>query len=147
VTAPDITVRDAALAELDPVTLYKILALRVDTFVVEQECVYPELDGRELEPGARLVWAHLDDEILGTLRLLRDADGSARIGRVATAPKARGQRVAARLMEHALRLAGDVPVVLNAQSYLVAWYGRFGFEPDGAEFLDDGIPHIPMRRA
>lgn len=144
-TDPEVAIRDAALAEMDPVTLYKILALRVDVFVVEQACVYPELDGRDLEPGARLVWAHVDDEILATLRLLRDADGSARIGRVATAPKARGQQIAARLMEHALRLTGDAPVVLHAQSYLVGWYGRFGFEAEGAEFLDDGIPHTPMR--
>jgi ElaA protein len=145
VTDSEVTIRDAALADIDPVTLYKILALRVDVFVVEQACVYPELDGRDLEPSARLVWAHVDDELLATLRLLRDADGSARIGRVATAPKARGRQLAGRLMEHALRLAGDAPVVLHAQSYLVDWYGRFGFEPDGAEFLDDDIPHTPMR--
>lgn len=145
-SAPDAVVRDALLTELDPVTLYKILALRVDVFVVEQECAYHELDGRELEPGARLVWAAVDDEVLGTLRLLRDADGAMRIGRVVTAPTARSAGVAARLMARALELAGDVPVVLDAQTHLADWYGRLGFVRDGEDFVEDGIPHTPMRR-
>lgn len=142
--APEIRV--ARLAEIDPVTLYKLLALRVDVFVVEQDCAYHELDGRELEPGALLVWAQLDDEVLATLRVLGDADGSARIGRVATAPRARSLGLAARLMERALELAGDRPVVLDAQSHLADWYARFGFARAGDDFVEDGIPHTPMRR-
>jgi ElaA protein len=143
----DFLIRDAALADIDPVTLYKLLALRVDVFVVEQDCPYHELDGRELEPGARLVWAHVDDEILATLRVLWNADGAMRIGRVATAPHARSQGVAARLMEYALTLAGDAPVVLHAQTHLQPWYARFGFVRDGDDYVEDGIPHTPMRLA
>jgi ElaA protein len=137
---------DAGLAELDPATLYRILALRVDVFVAEQNCPYPELDGRDLEPGARLLWAERGDDVVGTLRLLIDADGSARIGRVATAAGARGSGLAAAMMTRAIELAGGRPVVLDAQSHLADWYARFGFIRTGPDFDEDGIMHTPMRR-
>lgn len=140
-------VRAATLAELEPGTLYRILALRSAVFVVEQNCVYLDLDGRDLEPSARQLWIEDDaGEVLATLRMLLDADGQYRIGRVATAVPARGQGLAARLMERALDLIGAAPAVLGAQSYLVDWYARFGFVPSGPEYLEDGIPHTPMRR-
>jgi ElaA protein len=141
------SVRSSSLSDLDPVTLYRILRLRTDIFVVEQECPYPELDGRDLEPTARQVWLARDDgDVVATLRLLRDDDGAARIGRVATAAAARGEGLAAVLMQHAIELAGDADVVLDAQSYLHDWYARFGFVRDGADYIEDGIPHVPMRR-
>jgi ElaA protein len=138
-------VHDAAIGEIDPVTLYRILRLRTDVFVVEQECPYPELDGRDLEPDARQLWIE-DGEILATLRVLHDSNGDIRIGRVATAKGARGMGLAAMLMARALELAGSAPVVLDAQLYLENWYARFGFVRDGAEYLEDGIAHVPMRR-
>lgn len=141
------TVRDAVLAELDPVVLYRILGLRVDVFVVEQNCPYPDMDGRDLEPDARQLWIEDDDgAVLATLRLLRDRDGAARIGRVATAKHARGRGLAAELMRRALDLAANTDVVLGAQAYLVDWYTGFGFARDGADYVEDGIPHVPMRR-
>lgn len=140
------TVQDASIDQLDARTLYRILALRSEVFVVEQECVYLDLDGRDLEPDARQVWIERDGEVIATLRLLRD-DDCARIGRVVTAPAARGGGVAAALMGHTLELAGPVDVVLDAQAHLADWYARFGFVRDGAEFVEDGIPHVPMRRA
>lgn len=140
-------VRDAALAELDPATLYRILALRSAVFVVEQTCVYLDLDGRDLEPSARQLWIEEPSgEVLATLRLLVDADGQYRIGRVATAVEARSRGLAARLMDRALEIIGDGPAALEAQSYLVDWYARFGFAASGAEYLEDGIPHTPMTR-
>ena len=139
-------VRAAPLAEIDPVTLYRILRLRTDVFVVEQACAYPELDGRDAEPGAVQLWVEQDGAVPATLRLLRDAGGAARIGRVATAREARGAGLAARLMHEALRLAGGAEVALDAQSPLTGWYERFGFAADGPEFVEDGIPHVPMRR-
>jgi ElaA protein len=141
-----VDVHDAALSELDPVTLYRILALRSEIFVVEQDCPYLDLDGRDLEPGARQLWIERDAAMLATLRLLWDETSTARIGRVATAPSARGTGLAALLMERALELTGGHAVVLDAQSYLYDWYARFGFVRDGADFIEDGIPHIPMRR-
>jgi ElaA protein len=137
----------AATGDLDVATLYRILALRVDVFVVEQTCPYPELDGRDLEPTTRQLWVSgHDGAVLATLRLLEDASGEARIGRVATAATARGRGLAAALMEQALTLAGDRVVVLEAQSYLLDWYARFGFRSCGPEYLEDDILHTPMRR-
>jgi ElaA protein len=142
-----VQVQEAVVAALDPVTLYRILALRSEVFVVEQDCVYADLDGRDLEPDARQLWIEQDGAVVATLRLLRDPDGRARIGRVATAASARGSGLAAALMRRALELAGDREIVLDAQTYLFDWYRRFGFVRDGADYVDDGIPHVPMRRA
>ncbi|MTE23116.1 GNAT family N-acetyltransferase [Microbacterium sp. ZXX196] len=139
------TVRTAPLAELDPATLYEILRLRVDVFVVEQECPYPELDGRDAEPDAVLAWIEEDGAVAATVRVLREPAGW-RIGRVATRRAARGHGLAAALMRHAVAAHAGEEIVLDAQAHLAAWYGRFGFAVSGAEFLEDGIPHVPMRR-
>jgi ElaA protein len=138
-------IRDAPTGQLEPWVLYRILALRVDVFVVEQDCPYRELDGRDLEPSARQLWVEDADEVVATLRLLRDPDGCARIGRVVTAAGARGRGLAGQLIRRALELAGEVDVVLDAQAHLAGYYARFGFAPDGAQFVEDGIPHVPMR--
>jgi len=134
--------------ELDSPTLYALLKLRVDVFVVEQRSPYPELDGRDLAPGTRHLWlGESRGAPLAYLRVLAEPDGSARIGRVCTAPAARGAGLSARLVTAALDLIGDAtPCVLEAQSYLVGFYGRFGFAPCGEEYVEDGIPHVPMRR-
>ena len=138
-------VHSAPTRDLDVVTLHDILRLRQDVFVVEQQCLYADVDGRDLEPGTVQVWA-VDEQgsVVATLRVLRDPEGPARIGRVATAVGARGRGVAADLVAAALE-RGSGPVVLDAQSHLEGWYARFGFVRTGEEFLDDGIPHVPMR--
>jgi ElaA protein len=140
-----VDVREALTSELDARTLYGILALRAQVFVVEQDCVYLDPDGRDLEPDAVQLWIESDGAVVATLRLLRDRDGTARIGRVATAVDARGAGLADALMRRALELVPDGEVVLGAQSYLEKWYGRFGFVRDGDDYDEDGIPHLPMR--
>lgn len=155
----------AAPAELAASTLYRILQLRVDVFVVEQRCPYRELDGRDLEPGTRWLWAtgaidasgatdatDATDDVLATLRILREDRHTARIGRVATAARARTGGIATTLMRRALEVldteAGTgIETLLDAQTPLAGWYQRFGFEPAGPEFVEDGISHLPMRRA
>jgi ElaA protein len=139
-----VTVRVARFADLDPATLYGILRLRVDVFVVEQKCPYPELDGRDTEPGTRHLW--IGDEPVAYLRLLAEPNDVSRIGRVAVARHARGGGHAARLMAHALDIVGDGPCVLEAQSYLEDFYARYGFAKAGPPYVEDGIPHVPMRR-
>jgi ElaA protein len=136
----------SAFRDLDVTTLYAILKLRSDVFVVEQKCVYLDLDGRDTEPGTRHVWVERDGEIRAYLRILNDGTHR-RIGRVVTAPEARGTGLAGRLVAEALRIIGDRPCVLAAQAHLTGFYARFGFEPTGPEFLEDGIPHVPMVRA
>lgn len=139
-------IRVASFRDLDNTTLYAILKLRVDVFVVEQKCPYPELDGRDDEPGTRHVWLQRDDEILAYLRVLDDG-GTERIGRVVTSPAARRGGHGSRLMEHALTVIGNRPAVLGAQAHLAGFYERFGFEVDGDRYVEDGIPHVPMRRS
>lgn len=138
------------LADCDPETLYRILWLRVRVFVVEQNAAYEDLDGRDLEPGAELMWAEEDGEVLSTVRILREP-GGLRIGRVATAPAARSRGVASELMRRAVERCTELdpaaPILLGAQSHLVRWYSRFGFEVSGEEYSEDGIPHLPMMRA
>ncbi|MFY0406070.1 GNAT family N-acetyltransferase [Solicola sp. PLA-1-18] len=133
--------------DLPPRTAYAVLRLRVDVFVVEQECPYPELDGRDLEPGALHVVATDGDDVVGTLRVLTDPDGGSRIGRVCVAASARGSGLAARLMEAAHAVTGESPTVLDAQAHLQHWYARFGYAAASEEFLEDGIPHVTMRRS
>jgi ElaA protein len=165
----------AGFAELDIVTLYAILRLRSDVFVVEQDCAYSDVDGRDVEPGTRHLWltatdgvveaepapsasrrtGEFDDaeatnttpRILAYLRILDDPDGTARIGRVCVARDARRAGHAATLMAAALDLIGTGrDAVLDAQAYTTRLYEDAGFVRDGEEFLDDGIMHVPMRR-
>lgn len=140
-------IHDAHLREMAPVDLYRVLALRSEVFVVEQACVYQDLDGRDLDEGVRQVWATDDatGAIAATLRLLPEAGGGTRIGRVVTAAASRRLGLAALLVEHALA-SSDGPWVLDAQAHLADWYGGFGFVRCGDDFVEDGIPHVPMRR-
>jgi ElaA protein len=127
-------------------TAYDVWRLRQQVFVVEQDCPYPDLDGRDLEPGTRHVVLLEDEAVLGTLRVLDDGD-RARIGRVVLARAARGRGLAALLMDEALALCGDREVHLDAQTPLAGFYAGHGFEVTGPEFDEDGIMHVPMRRA
>ena len=144
-TDPQPVLRRAAFADLTVFELYALCRLRVDVFVVEQECPYPELDGRDLEPGTEHLWFEEDGDVLSLLRVLDDGPGRA-IGRVATAAGARGRGLAARLVQEALASYGDGPLHLGAQAHLESWYERFGFRRSGEGYVEDGIPHVPMHR-
>jgi ElaA protein len=136
---------DCAFAELEPGALYRVLRLRSEIFVVEQACAYLDLDGRDLEPATRQLWFEDDTgAVVATARVLDDGDAR-RIGRIATRPDRRGEGLAARLVEHFLASTAG-PWRLDAQSYLVDWYARFGFVVDGPEYIEDGIPHVSMFR-
>ncbi|WP_292814925.1 hypothetical protein [Microbacterium sp.] len=110
---------DAPVSDIDPVVLYRMLQLRVEVFVVEQGAAYPELDGRDIEPGARMVWAQVGDEVVATLRVLQDAAGL-RIGRVVAAGSVRGTPVASDLMRRGLEVCAQIDptasIALDAQS-------------------------------
>jgi ElaA protein len=138
-------IHDRSFAELGAPELLGLLRLRVDVFVVEQRCAYAEIDGRDDEPATRHVWwAEPDGPPVSYVRLLDDG-AQRRIGRVVTAPHRRGEGLAAALVRHLLATS-DGPWVLHAQSHLAAWYGDLGFGVTGPEFVEDGIPHVPMRR-
>ncbi|MGO3147127.1 MAG: GNAT family N-acetyltransferase [Leucobacter sp.] len=130
--------------------LHDIGKLRQEVFVIEQQCIYLDFDGRDAEPGTMQYWirAH-GGEIAATLRVLNEGasePGLLAIGRVATNRVHRGNGLAAALIEAVVLGHGENPLVLEAQSHLTGWYGRFGFVACGSEYLEDGIPHTPMRR-
>ncbi|MGB3258277.1 MAG: GNAT family N-acetyltransferase [Ornithinimicrobium sp.] len=134
-------------AQLNASQLHGLLRLRVAVFIVEQDCPYPELDGWDLAPGTEHLWIGdaEADEARATVRIL--ARGEARvIGRVATAESHRGRGYAGALMDRAVGHVGDREVTLEAQARLEPWYAQWGFVRAGADYLEDGIAHVPMRK-
>jgi ElaA protein len=134
--------------DLDAAMLYELLKLRVEVFVVEQAIPYPELDGRDLLAETRHFWLETPTgEVISTLRLMEEHPGGQkgfRIGRVCTKREARGSGHSTRLLQAALAEVGDYPCRIDSQTYLVDMYARLGFVRDGEEFMQDGIPHVPM---
>jgi ElaA protein len=150
VTRPLITVlrvtdlvRTAAFVELDPTTLYELLRLRSEVFVVEQNCAFLDLDGRDTEPTAIHLWLERDGRMVGYARILPGPDAT-ELGRIVTALDERGTGLGARLIREAMTRI-DGPIRLKAQARLAEWYERFGFEAIDQPFLEDGIPHVPLR--
>lgn len=145
-TSSGVTLRRTWAADLTTAELYSIIRLRVDVFIVEQNCPYPELDGRDLEPDTRHFWLTAHGRVVAYLRLLVDADGEFRIGRVCTAAGERGRGLSRRLLQAALAEVGTQRCVLDAQTHAAGLYASLGFVRDGEEYVEDGIPHITMRR-
>lgn len=137
-----------AFDELTPAQLYELLRAREAVFVVEQQCSYPEVDGKDY--GAYHVWLEEDGEILAYLRVLdRGVSYPERsIGRVLTLR--RGEGLGQKVMEEGLAAAdekfGPGPIRIEAQTYAQGFYERFGFRRVSDEFLEDGIPHVEMLR-
>ncbi|MCD2175271.1 GNAT family N-acetyltransferase [Rhizobium sp. C4] len=135
------------MEEFSAVDLYEMLKLRVDVFVVEQHCPYPELDGNDKDClHLRLL---MDGELLACARLWRPTpEHHTRIGRVAVSPHHRGRRLGEALMREAIselkkRHPGE-PIEISAQSHLQKFYGSLGFKVISNEYIEDGIPHVDM---
>ncbi|WP_416796752.1 GNAT family N-acetyltransferase [Ciceribacter azotifigens] len=145
--AYDVDVR--RLAELSAVELYELLKLRVDVFVVEQACAYPELDGND----ADCLHLRLTDGtgLIACARLWQPTPNHLpRIGRVAVSPAHRGKRLGEALMHEAITACEKAypgeAIEISAQSHLQRFYAGFGFVPISEEYLEDGIPHVDMVR-
>ncbi len=144
------TLRVARLAELDAPTFYRIAALREAVFCIEQGATDADLDGRELEDGTRLVWFEdAAGEVVAQARVLVD-DGAMRIGRLVVRADHRRDGLGRRTMLAALdvcaELAPELDVHIDAQAHLEDWYASMGYRTVGGEFLEAGIPHVPMVR-
>lgn len=141
------TVHRATFDDLSPHDLYAILRLRSDVFVVEQQCVFLDLDDHDREPGAEHLWTTDDAGVTATLRLLPGEDGTWRMGRVVARADVRRRGVAAHLVRAGLdrlRELDATTVQIGAQAQLRDWYARFGFAQCGPRYLEDGILHLPM---
>ena len=132
--------------------LYEMLRLRVDVFVVEQTCPYPELDGKDTIEGVQHLLGYQDEQLVACTRLLPSGVSfeSVSIGRVATKLSARKQGLGHQLLQQALThcqiLWPDQSIEIGAQKHLVDFYTQHGFEVSSDVYLEDGILHVNMRR-
>ena len=131
--------------------LYAFLALRQEVFTVEQNCAYQDADG--LDAAALHLMGYEGGKVVAYLRVF--AAGiryrEVAIGRVVTSPQARERGYGKSMMTEALgrirESFGLVPIRISAQAYLVRFYRGFGFETEGDEYFENGIPHLAMWRA
>ena len=130
--------------------LYAILKARIDVFVIEQNCPYPDLDNYDQK--AVHIWAEENGAILAYCRVfdkgIKYQETS--IGRVLTTEKARGKSLGKQLIQYAVETIENrfhTPEIrISAQDYLLRFYGGFGFEDTGKKYLEDDIPHTEMIR-
>ena len=138
--------------QLSPYELYGVLKLRSDVFVVEQTCVYPDLDNKDIDVGSLHIMMYDDDALAGYARCLAPAisfaDASS-IGRVVIASSARGKGHARKLMSSAIQTCFDswpeIPIEIGAQTYLQEFYEGLGFIAISSPYDEDWIMHVDMR--
>ena len=140
--------------QLDINTLYDILKLRTDVFVVEQACHYPELDDLDRHPDSLHIFSYDDDNQLAAyLRCLPPGlvyPDKPAIGRVLTAEHARGKGLGHELIEQGIQACEQhwpqCDIKMSAQTHLQSYYNRHNFVSQGESYVEDGIPHIDMVR-
>ena len=126
--------------------VYEILKERTAVFVVEQECPYQEADGTDYD--SLHVWVEENNSIVAYLRIFdKDKENNiVQIGRVLSVR--RGEGLGAKVLEKGISAAkeemGAKAIFIEAQTYALDFYKKFGFVACGEEFLEDGIPHTPM---
>ncbi len=146
-----ITWQCKTFSELSNEELYKILQLRNEVFVVEQNCPYQDCDGKDLKAYHLTAWK--ENTLVAYTRLLPQGisyPDAASIGRVVTSPSARKQNLGKQLMlnsiENIYHLFGKTTIIIGAQLYLKKFYESFGFIQVDDGYLEDGIPHITMEK-
>jgi len=128
--------------------LYEMLKLRQDIFIIEQACIYPELDNKD--QGAYHLMAFDAQRMVGCLRILDRGVSyeEASIGRVVVSESLRGKGIAKEMMQRALAFLknerGEQGARISAQSYTIPFYQGVGFEVVSGEYDEDGIPHVEM---
>lgn len=138
-------------SELDTLTLYNMLQLRVDVFVVEQNCPYPELDDKDLHPQTRHIILKKGEKVIAYSRVLAPGvsfDGFPGVGRVCVSQTARrlglGRVLVEKTIAEAAELWPDTDIHISAQCYLQQFYQDLGFRPASEPYLEDDIPHLKM---
>ena len=151
-TEKTVTWKALTFDELSNNQLFELLKLRVDVFVVEQTCPYPELDEKDRHPQTHHLMGIKDTELVACARLLPAGLSypSVSIGRVATRQSFRGQGAGKLLMQSAISHCESLwpgqSIEIGAQEYLKGFYESFGFEATSDMYLEDDIPHIDMIR-
>jgi len=135
--------------ELSLEEFHDIIALRIQIFIIEQNCPYQEVDGKD-KLAHHLFFKNEMDEIIAVTRILPQGISyeEVAIGRVVVHEDYRGTGLGNQLMSDSMNFVrdkyGDVPVRLSAQKHLENYYGNHGFKSTGKEYLEDGIPHVEM---
>ncbi len=128
--------------------LHDILQLRSEVFVVEQDCVYQDIDGKD--QMALHVFCVSGEKIRAYARLFKRGDyfEEASIGRVVVSKEARKGGVGHQLIQKSIKAVaerfGTATIKISAQTYLINFYKQHGFREVGEEYLEDGIPHVAM---
>ncbi len=144
----DITIKTFQELTLDE--LYSLLQLRSEVFVVEQNCVYQDIDGKDKK--ALHVLGLKDNELVAYTRIFKPGDyfTEASVGRVVVRNNERGSRLAYDIMKSSIEAIQEhykvTMIKVSAQTYLKEFYNNLGFKQVGEEYLEDGIPHIGMIR-
>ena len=135
--------------DLSNFELYKILQLRSEIFIVEQNCAYQDLDNKDLKAHHYSGWKN--GSVVAYTRLLAKGisyEDAVSIGRVVTSQSVRGKNVGKELMKNSIeetyRLFGQVPIRISAQLYLKKFYESFSFVQQTDVYMEDGIEHISM---
>ena len=134
--------------ELSKLELYKILRLRAEVFIVEQNCVYQDIDNKDQK--AHHVILLKDECIIGYTRIFNPGDyfNEASIGRVVISEKERHNNYGSELMKTSISFIHnqlqEQVIKISAQCYLEKFYKGFGFISKGESYLEDGIPHVAM---
>lgn len=134
--------------------LYEVLKARIDVFVVEQTCYYPDIDDKDRAEGTVHLMAYEGGELMAYLRALAPGvsyEGKASLGRVLTTEAARGKGAGHELLRRGIALCQQhwpgIDIKISAQQHLKGYYGAQGFEQVSDMYLEDDIPHIAMLRA
>ncbi|MBI3713370.1 MAG: GNAT family N-acetyltransferase [Burkholderiales bacterium] len=140
------------IARFDQLTLdqlYAILQARSTVFVLEQNCVYLDIDGKDQHCVHLAAW-NTHNELLAYLRVVPPGISftEASLGRVITTTQARGTGIGKQLLQRGIAVCRETypqqPIRIGAQHYLEKFYQSFGFVTDSEIYLEDGIPHVEM---
>jgi len=148
----NVTWMTKSFTELNVNELYALLRLRSEVFVLEQHCIFLDMDNNDQKAFHTI--GFIGDEVVASTRLFDKNimyDGYQSIGRVVGSPRHRGLGIGKALMQYSIqeceRLFGKGPIKIGAQLYLKKFYSEQGFEQSGDVYLEDEIDHIPMIRA
>jgi ElaA protein len=136
--------------ELSTIELYKVLQLRSEVFVVEQNCVYQDIDGKD-QKALHLIGEY-NSKTVAYARLFQAGDyfGEASIGRVVVGTNYRDKKWGHELMQKAIAAIKDyyntTAITISAQLYLQKFYESHGFATTSETYLEDDIPHIEMKK-
>ncbi|SHG82432.1 GNAT family N-acetyltransferase [Winogradskyella jejuensis] len=137
-------------SQLTTKELYSLLQLRSEVFVVEQDCVYQDVDGKDVK--ALHVLGHKEGKLVAYTRIFKSGDyfNEASIGRVVVKENQRQHKYGYDIMEASIKAIEDHyktnTIVISAQTYLKRFYNNLSFKEVGEEYLEDGIPHIKMKK-